>query len=140
MSHGAHLTEGMSPRPPTPPPKLCQRCGRRIDWRPRWAASWEQVRWCGERCRRTRLSDEDEQLAQAILGLLRARARQATICPSEAARSVNPDGWRALMEPARQAARRLVGCGLVEITQGGRVVDPSTARGPIRVRLRIPLD
>jgi hypothetical protein len=40
------------------------------------------------------------------------------------------------MEPARQAARRLVARGAVEITQGGRPVDPSTAKGPIRVRLR----
>ncbi|MFM9112416.1 MAG: DUF3253 domain-containing protein, partial [Actinomycetota bacterium] len=32
------------------------------------------------------------------------------------------------------AARRLVVTGEVEITQGGRVVDPSTAKGPIRLR------
>ena len=40
------------------------------------------------------------------------------------------------MEPARQAARRLVARDLVDITQSGRVVDPSTARGPIRIRAR----
>ncbi|NEE30015.1 DUF3253 domain-containing protein, partial [Streptomyces sp. SID7982] len=44
------------------------------------------------------------------------------------------DGWRSLMEPARQAARRLVGAGRVEITQGGRPVEPDEARGPIRIR------
>ncbi len=38
------------------------------------------------------------------------------------------------MEPARQAARRLVAAGEIEITQGGHVVDPSTAKGPIRLR------
>ena len=38
------------------------------------------------------------------------------------------------MEPARRAARRLVASGEVEITQAGRVVDPSTAKGPIRIR------
>ena len=38
------------------------------------------------------------------------------------------------MEPARRAARRLVARGEAEITQGGRPVDPSTAKGPIRVR------
>jgi len=43
--------------------------------------------------------------------------------------------WRELMEPARRAARRLVAAGKVQITQGGVVVDPSTARGPIRVRM-----
>jgi hypothetical protein len=46
------------------------------------------------------------------------------------------DSWRELMEPARRAARRLVDRGEVEITQGGHVVDPSTAKGPIRIRRR----
>ncbi|CAM5611572.1 hypothetical protein SMICM304S_01081 [Streptomyces microflavus] len=44
------------------------------------------------------------------------------------------DGWRALYEPARRAARRLVAAGEVEITQGGRPVAPAEARGPIRIR------
>ncbi len=35
------------------------------------------------------------------------------------------------MEPARAASRRLVVRGDVEITQGGAVVAPSTAMGPI---------
>ena len=52
----------------------------------------------------------------------------------EAARAVGGDDWRPLMEPARAAARRLVARGQVEITQGGRVVDGSTAKGPIRIR------
>jgi hypothetical protein len=38
------------------------------------------------------------------------------------------------MEPARAAARRLVANGEIQITQRGNVVDPSTARGPIRLR------
>ncbi|MFP4312540.1 MAG: DUF3253 domain-containing protein [Nitriliruptoraceae bacterium] len=48
--------------------------------------------------------------------------------------SGDAEGWRALMEPARRAARRLVARGEVELTQDGRVVDPSTARGPVRIR------
>ena len=76
----------------------------------------------------------DQALEASILSLLAARARDATICPSEAARDVGGEGWRDLMEPARAAARRLVDRGDVEITQGGHVVDPSTAKGPIRVR------
>jgi hypothetical protein len=76
----------------------------------------------------------DAALEDAILTLLDGRAGGATICPSEAARSVDPEGWRALMEPARSAARRLVAAGAAEITQGGRVVDPSSCTGPIRVR------
>lgn len=80
---------------------------------------------------------KDQRLEQAILELLDGRAPDATICPSDAARAVydgDDDGWRALMEPVRQAARRLVAAGEVEITQGGRPVDPDEARGPIRMR------
>jgi hypothetical protein len=79
----------------------------------------------------------DELLEAAILDLLERRAASATICPSDAAREVgDDDSWRELMEPARAAARRLVDRGEVEITQGGRVVDLSTAKGPIRIRRR----
>jgi hypothetical protein len=43
-------------------------------------------------------------------------------------------GAKELEEPARRAARRLVAQGQAEIVQNGRVVDPSTARGPILLR------
>jgi hypothetical protein len=75
-----------------------------------------------------------QQLEASILALLAARAPTSTICPSEAARAVGGDTWRDLMEPARGAARRLVDAGEVQITQGGEVVDPATAKGPIRIR------
>lgn len=110
-------------------------CGRTITWRKKWERDWEQVRYCSAACRRRGVSEVDERLERAIVGLLGARAAGATICPSEAARLVDPEGWRDLMEPVRSAARRLVDRGAAEITQGGRVVDPSTAKGPIRVRL-----
>jgi hypothetical protein len=76
----------------------------------------------------------EQQLEATILELLAARAATSTICPSDAARAVGDDNWRDLMEPARRAARRLVEAGEVQITQGGSVVDPATARGPIRIR------
>jgi Protein of unknown function (DUF3253) len=78
----------------------------------------------------------DTELERTILALLAARGAGKTICPSDAARAVGADDWRPLMEPARAAARRLVAAGEVEITQRGTVVDPSTARGPIRIRRR----
>lgn len=74
------------------------------------------------------------QLEAKILELLAARAATSTICPSDAARAVGGDEWRHLMEPAREAARRLVDAGQVHITQGGTVVDPARAKGPIRIR------
>ncbi|MEL7061436.1 MAG: DUF2256 and DUF3253 domain-containing protein [Acidobacteriota bacterium] len=115
--------------------KICATCGRTFAWRRKWQRNWEAVRYCSERCRRTRPGPLDAQLEATILELLDARASGATICPSEAARAVAPDDWRELMERTRQAARRLVARGRLEITQRGRVVDPSTAKGPIRLRL-----
>ncbi|WAB84391.1 DUF3253 domain-containing protein [Microcella daejeonensis] len=124
--------------------KTCASCGRRIEWRAAWARDWEAVRYCSDACRARKVRPVDRTLEESIRSLLAQRAHDATICPSEAARAVaaaegasggaEDEAWRALMEPARRAARRLVAAGEVEITQGGRVVDPSTAKGPIRVR------
>lgn len=137
-----------------PPEEPCRSCGRTITWRRAWADDWEQVRYCSAACRRRKVRPVDEALERAILELLAARAGGATICPSEAARVVaadprqqagvrqegadpaDPDAWRVLMEPARRAARRLVARDEVEITQRGRVVDASRARGSIRIRRR----
>ena len=86
------------------------------------------------------MSDKDKQLEAMILSLLAERGAGKTICPSEAARAVagsdERDAWEPLMEPARAAARRLASAGKIDITQHGSVVDGSTAKGPIRLRLR----
>ena len=112
-------------------------CGRTIEWRKKWERDWESVRYCSQGCRARGVTPVDDRLETAIRQLLSTRARAATICPSEAARAVAGDGdWRELMEPARAAARRLVAAGEVEVTQAGHVVDPSTAKGPIRIRCR----
>lgn len=123
-------------------PKTCARCGRTIEWRKKWERNWETVRYCSSACRSRGVRPVDQALEAAITTLLHGRGAGATICPSEAARLVARDqgiggeGWRDLMEPARAAARRLVAAGEVEIVQGGRVVDPSTAKGAIRIRRR----
>ncbi len=114
--------------------KICASCGRRFGWRKKWERDWESVRYCSDGCHRRGVNAVDRRLEQTITTLLQERRAGATICPSDAARAVEPTGWRDLMEPARRAARRLVAAGEVEITQGGAVVDPSTAKGPIRIR------
>ncbi len=121
-----------------PAEKACGSCGRRIEWRRRWADDWDEVRWCSDACRRRKVRPVDRDLEAAIVDLLADRGAGKTICPSEAARVVGGEDWRDLMEPARCAARRLVAAGEVDITQSGAVVDPSTARGPIRIRRREP--
>lgn len=114
--------------------KICASCGREMAWRKAWAKNWADVRYCSDACRKRKVKPVDEDLEVAILDLLVQRARGATICPSEAAKVVSTNDWRELMEPARSAARRLVAAGDVVITQKGVVVDPSTAKGPIRIR------
>ena len=70
----------------------------------------------------------------AILSLLDARAADATICPSEAARMVDPTGWREAMPAVHAAARRLADEGAAVLTQGGAIVDPRAVVGAYRIR------
>jgi len=70
------------------------------------------------------------------MALLERRPAKSTICPSEVARDFfGENDWRGSMERVRCAARRLVEKGKIEILQNGAVVDPSTAKGPIRLRI-----
>ena len=129
-------------------PKTCATCGRTITWRKKWERDWPNIRFCSDGCRTHKPSPLDRRLEAAILDLLGQRGAGKTICPSEAARAVaaanaaeseseseaTRESWEPLMEPARAAARRLVAEGRIVITQGGRVIDPSTAKGPIRLR------
>jgi hypothetical protein len=80
------------------------------------------------------IRDINQTLESAILELLTQRGEGKTICPSDAARHVDPENWRKLMEPTRAAGQRLASRGEIEVTQKGRVVDPSRAKGPIRFR------
>jgi hypothetical protein len=137
------------PKPDRPTPrkeKICKTCGRAFQWREKWAQDWDIVKHCSDICRNQKATASDHALETAILSLLAERGPTKTICPSEAAKLVAGSDrdkekstrrdWEALMEPARAAARRLVAQGKLLITQHGEVVDPSTAKGPIRLRLR----
>jgi hypothetical protein len=98
------------------------------------------VKYCSDACSGYSPEEADAALQEAILQLLEERDLGKTICPSEAAKLVGGNesrrSWEGLMEPARAAARQLVAAGKIVVTQGGRVVDASTAKGAIRLRLR----
>ena len=136
MPDKKHKPERTTPHPD----KLCKRCGRAFAWRKKWERDWDAIKYCSDACRGEKPAETDAQLEAAILSLLAERGRDKTICPSEAAKLVggtdNRHDWETLMEPARAAARRLVAAGRIVITQKGHIVDPSTAKGPIRLRLR----
>jgi hypothetical protein len=118
--------------------KVCLSCGREFAWRKKWEDSWDEVRYCSRKCRREKDGDhEGRELEAAILELLQRRSARATICPSEVARErYDEAAWRSKMEDVRRAARRLVARGRIEILQRGHVVDPSTFKGPVRLRAK----
>ncbi len=75
-----------------------------------------------------------EQIEAKIVALLEARDAGKTICPSDAARALaGAADFRPLMESVRARAREMAARGELEITQGGRKVDPGSARGAIRL-------
>ncbi|QHB82483.1 DUF2256 domain-containing protein [Aeromonas veronii] len=45
-------------RKPHLPEKICPVCQRPFSWRRKWARSWEEVRYCSERCRHARYSSQ----------------------------------------------------------------------------------
>ena len=110
-------------------PALCKSCGRRIE------KAGTRV-YCSKRCSKARIGPLDRELESKLMQMLDARVDPATLCPSEVARAVGDERWRDLMEPTRRAGRRLAARGEVEFLQRGRVVDPATVRGPVRLRRR----
>lgn len=112
-------------------------CGRRIAWRRKWARDWDRVRYCSDACRRRGIRPLDQRLEDIIAEHLSRTGSMADV--ADAARELAaaegvPEA--ELTEPARRAARRLVAAGRAELVQGGRAVDPSTARGPFGIRRR----
>ena len=119
------------------PEKICLNCGRPFEYRKKWAKNWDEVKFCSDRCRsegRGSGKKQSEDLQNEILQLLKVRGPGKTICPSELLQAEDKHN-PILMESVRQAARLLTHAGKIEITQKGKVVDPSDFRGPIRLRL-----
>lgn len=114
------------------PSKICEVCGREMTYRKSWAKNWDQVKYCSERCRRNKKS---EDFRSAILDLLKVRGTGKTICPSEVLAADDKQNSE-LMEKVRMSARKLASEGLIDITQKGQVVDATDFRGPIRLRLK----
>ncbi|MEO8629526.1 MAG: DUF3253 domain-containing protein [Betaproteobacteria bacterium] len=72
-----------------------------------------------------------------ILRLLERRGAGRTICPSEVARAIDADGWRAHMAVVREAARAMVASGAIEVTQRGHVLAADAIwHGAVRLRMR----
>jgi hypothetical protein len=81
-----------------------------------------------------RRAPDPARLHATLLTLARHRS-DGSVCPSDIARIVGADSWRALMAPVRAVVRSAATSGEVVVTQGQTVLDPDAEwRGPIRVR------
>jgi hypothetical protein len=80
---------------------------------------------------------EDRGISGMILKLCAERGPARTVCPSEVARAlaIGEDSWRALMPEIRRIAARLAAKGRIVVTQRGKTVDATCARGAIRLSL-----
>lgn len=75
-----------------------------------------------------------EALEAEILRLTALRGPEKSICPSEVARALDPEGWRRHMQAVRAAAAALAGAGRIEILRKGRPIPPEAMHGVIRLR------
>ena len=95
------------------------------------------AKYCSQACSGYAKGERDAELEVAILQLLAERGEGKTICPSEAAKRVGGTDarrdWEGLMQPTREAARRLVKAGKIVVMQNGRVVDAEKSKGAIRL-------
>ena len=115
-----------------PESKICDSCGREIEYRKKWANVWPSVKYCSDECRRNKNKFD---FRTAILDLLKLRRPGQTICPSEVL-SAELKTNTVMMEHVRRSARLLTNDGLIEITQNGKPVDPLNFKGPIRLRAK----
>jgi hypothetical protein len=74
------------------------------------------------------------EIRDEILRLLMMIDRDATICPSEVARSLRPQ-WRQWMPLIREVAAEMARANQIQALQNGEPVDLDTIRGPVRLKL-----
>ncbi len=118
--------------------KVCQLCGRSFEFRKKWEKNWEEIKFCSDRCRQSNKGQSKKNILDykaKIVALLKERSNGKTICPSDIL-SGEEKQIKEVMETVRQAARLLADEHIIEITQSGRAIDPSTFRGPIRLKLK----
>ncbi|MGG6241156.1 DUF3253 domain-containing protein [Nodosilinea sp. AN01ver1] len=78
------------------------------------------------------MSISADKIRTTLLALVQQRRPDKTLCPSEVARALSAEQWRDLMPAVREVGIELAAQGQIVVTQKGQVVDPRTAKGPIR--------
>ncbi len=77
---------------------------------------------------------QQDPIIESILATAQARGDEKTFCPSEIARELFPEDWRAHMQEIVEVAIALQKQGKVVITQKGEPVDIDHIKGPIRIK------
>lgn len=116
-----------------PPDKVCARCGRPFAWRKKWARDWEHVKYCSDACRRGSAAI-GAAVDAAVMAVLDGRREGSSLGLDEIARALEPKRWRDRVDGVRAAAVRLALARRIVVTQGGRVIEPLLAEGPIQIR------
>ena len=75
-------------------------------------------------------------VSEVIVELATKRGTEKTICPSEVARVVWPQGWRQHMDEVRSAAFSLKSEGKILILQKGHEIVDTEVKEPIRIKIR----
>jgi len=78
----------------------------------------------------------DDTVDTAILSLVEARGVGKSICPTEAARILDPGNWRSRLNAVKQGAIRLAHAGKVDILRKGKPVDPANFKGVYRIAMK----
>lgn len=76
-----------------------------------------------------------DPIEAAIFDRLAERDPGKSICPSEVAKDLQPEGWQRMMGRVRGVAVGLARQGRLVITKKGKPVDPDDFKGVIRLRL-----
>lgn len=112
--------------------KTCASCGREIEYRKKWEKNWPEIKYCSDECRKNKNKFD---FREKIMALLHSRGPLKTICPSELL-PLEFKKDKVMMEHVRRSARLLATDNKIEITQSGKVVDPVSFKGPIRLKIK----
>ena len=116
------------------PEKVCQSCGRKFRLRKSLKNNWEEVKYCSNACRKRKVTKFDKRIEILILELLETQPHQKSISTRDIAKTLYAKGEKKLFEPIKRAARRLELNDFVIISQDGKKVDSSKAKGHLHIR------
>jgi hypothetical protein len=88
------------------PSKVCATCGRPFEWRKKWAAVWEDVKYCSDRCRNSRSKGSPDSAPSTADTVTRSFSSSATRRQwAQAAATVAASSAVLALQPRAAAAK-----------------------------------